>query len=103
MKNYGDWSSWQSFVTEGIISGVDLVSDEINIYPNPASDIVNISIPALGKYELVVSDILGNIVNRTHDNNESIQLQLANYSSGVYFIHIRNMDISYKAVLIIQK
>jgi len=48
MKNYGDWSSWQSFVTEGIISGVDLVSDEINIYPNPASDIVNISIPALG-------------------------------------------------------
>jgi hypothetical protein len=63
-------------------------SDEINVYPNPANDIIHVSNVTKGK-SISICDIQGRLVKTVDNPNTSINI--AQLSKGPYFIKIQNI------------
>ncbi|MFZ1705160.1 MAG: T9SS type A sorting domain-containing protein [Saprospiraceae bacterium] len=64
------------------------VADQFFVYPNPASDIINISsrIEDILDYKIYVTDMLGRQVSSTLSNVTFVDIQA--YSPGVYFLNV---------------
>lgn len=79
-------------ITETGVAGVaDAVNDDLfNLFPNPATNTVNIAI-ADGEwkdYEVAVVDQLGRILTT---QNLTAQIDVSNYAAGVYFVRVRHL------------
>ena len=82
-----DWT----IITEEVAS----VNENINtfkIYPNPATDFLNIELPTNNEFETFsIFDIIGNeIFSGTINNNENLKINIQNYNSGIYFIKFQS-------------
>jgi len=66
----------------------DILAQEINIYPNPADEFVNIDSP-LGS-AITIFDMSGRIVDNIENTNSEIKINLNTYNSGLYTILITN-------------
>ena len=74
-------------------SSISEVEDSFLIYPNPTTGIINIELSSLNhKFsEFSVTNISGKEIHRELvNNNKNIQLNLQDYSEGLYFINIIN-------------
>jgi hypothetical protein len=93
-------------VSFNTLSGIkDIVKDSINVkvYPNPASSKTNICVNGLdNKATITVSDMQGNIILSNQINNETYELNVENYASGVYFIKITSENIVKTQKLIVK-
>jgi hypothetical protein len=65
------------------------VSNEVSIYPNPTSDVLNISTNSNDLSELTIKDITGKIV-LTEEFNTKITINTDRYSKGIYLIDVKN-------------
>ena len=69
---------------------------DVNVYPNPTNNIVNININAVGQSQtnIRITDLLGrNLVDEAKelsDGDNVITYNLADYAAGVYLIYIGN-------------
>jgi len=64
-------------------------SSAITVYPNPATDNINISLPETGNYLIRLINVNGQLVNNyTIANSDHILLNVSPIPAGVYFIHI---------------
>jgi uncharacterized protein (DUF1501 family) len=69
---------------------------EIHLHPNPASNYVQFELSTMhGFTQISVFDGKGGLVHKLDiddhsDKNQTISLNISNYSSGSYFIHIQN-------------
>ena len=73
----------------------------INVYPNPTTQSVNISIPKLPdgiEAKIEILDEAGKQLFRTGQRSQDQNVDLSLYSAGIYFIHIRieNENVSYR-------
>jgi len=75
-----------------------------NVYPNPASDQITISLSkTLEQQEVVLLNALGQIVNRTPMQSNTLTVSTAHLSPGIYTIQLRNKNgILQQQKLIIQ-
>lgn len=71
----------------------------VKIFPNPATNILNIILEEKSKIELY--DIIGNKL--ADENGNNINLSLANYSNGYYIVRISKNNIVENYKLIINK
>jgi hypothetical protein len=74
------------------------VSQEVTIFPNPTSGIIDITIPMFIKdnIKIEIYNIYGQVIdNLTLSNNSlcKIEINLSDYSSGIYFVNIRCENI----------
>lgn len=62
----------------------------INAYPNPVQSIVNISLIAEKhtKFNLKVVDLQGNTIYNIKTANDFEQIDVSNFTAGVYFLNI---------------
>ena len=75
----------------------------VNVFPNPASSKTNICVNGLdNKATITVSDMQGNIILSNQINNETYELNVENYASGVYFIKITSENIVKTQKLIVK-
>jgi PKD repeat protein len=76
------------------ISGNELQLEQLKIYPNPASSLINVDLTSYtGKYQLVITDLKGNEVLRKQFNGGAIiSIDIDKYSKGYYNIRIENPD-----------
>ena len=65
------------------------VTNNVSIYPNPTSDVLNISTNSNDLSELTVKDITGKIV-LSQKFNTKITINTENYSKGIYLIDVKN-------------
>ena len=67
---------------------------KLNIYPNPATDVLNINISksSFKNSEVVVYNISGMEVIKTNMANNNAQLNIETLSNGVYFIKVSNQN-----------
>ena len=65
------------------------IANEVSIYPNPTSDVLNITTSSNDLSELTVKDITGKIVLKQNFNNK-ITINTENYSKGIYLIDVKN-------------
>ena len=75
--------------------GTGLVSqnkvDEINIYPNPVTEILNIDVPLeFINGNLVFLNMFGQELHKEIITNKLTEINLSNFESGSYFIFLKN-------------
>ena len=69
-------------------------AQNLNIYPNPADDVINIELPEVETKGLVtITDAQGRILCSLSTNGQSsLQINLSNLESGIYFVTLKNGD-----------
>jgi len=90
-------STFSESVAKGLISNVNdvVVIDEISIYPNPTSDLANISISlnALTNVAISVSDITGQVVTARDygklEGEYTLPVSLLGFAPGTYFATVK--------------
>lgn len=100
----GGWADGSNNVArlfiQGNISGTitPLAPSKINVYPNPASNVLNVELNLNGSYDkidAVISDYLGHAVKSFHLNNVHQGLYPVNISdlpSGMYFLNVNTPE-----------
>jgi len=83
--------------------------EELSIYPNPTSGILNISVKNVNKeFSLFVSDAKGSIVYREEATSKSDdfykKIDLSDFDKGVYFVGLNGTNINeVKKLLVVDK
>jgi hypothetical protein len=78
-------------VSETEINKIQNEYSSINIYPNPASEIVSISsVNDIKQATILVYNIYGNVVFKDEFNGE-INLNVSGWSTGVYLVKVNNI------------
>lgn len=78
---------------KSVISGVDdEETNQVIIYPNPCSETLTIRLKnsLLSKVEVINS--LGQIVETRNSSEENLEIDLADFSAGVYLVRITNKE-----------
>jgi len=78
-------------ITTGILN-TPATADEINVYPNPTNAgqfFVNLTTASEEKVEIVVTNIIGQVMNKTTGNSNSPISIMLDAPAGVYFITAR--------------
>ena len=74
--------------------------DETLIFPNPANDKVEIYAPLIDEVE--VFNLFGVSIERIKTDREAVTMDVSPYPSGVYIVHVRQLNNHYYKKLIIQ-
>lgn len=64
----------------------DLLASKVNVYPNPSSDFINISLPYGA--EMRVIDMLGHEILYRNDASKVERLDVSGLKDGIYFVQI---------------
>lgn len=80
----------QTFIID-ITVGLDVCSmNRINVYPNPVKD--QLVIENARHASIALMDIRGAILYQTEVNDQHLNIDMANYSRGIYFLRIEFSD-----------
>jgi hypothetical protein len=78
-----------------ISSTHELANSKINIYPNPASDVINIDVSGYLQYAVYLYDLNGKLlINEVNQTN----IQIDKLPQGVYILEIRNLNSDKKII-----
>ena len=91
--NLGDNSIDNTGISENI--------NNIQIYPNPASNFINISTNATEISDLIIKDMSGKVVY-TDNFNSKISINTESYSKGIYLIDVKNKNGIYSKKITIK-
>ena len=76
------------------INQLSIISDQLSIYPNPFNNYItvkiNSSVSNVNEWNLRLTDVLGRTLLTVPSLNYSNELNLSNFSSGMYFIEVIN-------------
>jgi hypothetical protein len=93
-------------VIEGTTLNVnDFDYNQISVYPNPSSDIFNIYLNNIPKYDIILSDITGKILFEDKNTNgvTNYTLNLDRFSNGIYFLKVLTKNKFFTKKLILNK
>lgn len=85
-----------------ILSANEIVSAKFNMYPNPATNVVNIiNSENMLVEQVTVYDISGKqLITQSFSNQTQIQLNVENLASGTYMLHIQtNVGLAVKKLV----
>jgi hypothetical protein len=91
----------------GSLAVTELDEKEFTIFPNPASDVINVAFEAKNtNYQVLVSDLSGRQVVSTNYSNlagaQSIAVPVSELVSGSYFVTILSEGVSYTKQVVIK-
>jgi len=77
-------------------------STQINVYPNPAGNTVSITIPPdlIARTTIKLYDLMGRLLNKTTPVSHTTNINIANFSGGVYIVEVSDGIISVKKKII---
>jgi hypothetical protein len=61
---------------------------DINVYPNPAGDYLNISINGKSASDIRLYDAYGTLLRQAKTGSGTVQLNVSNLPNGLYYLHI---------------
>ncbi len=73
--------------TSNSVLSVELLEKAVRVYPNPANEVLNVACD-YDIESIAVFDVLNRLVEERKVNAKTLQLPLANYAQGTYFITI---------------
>ena len=82
------------------------LTNAFKMYPNPASDQLNISLDKAGDYRISIYDLSGKLVlkkdNEIFTPNTALELNVSHLSKGTYILSLESQKQSYNKQLIIK-
>ncbi|HRO76095.1 MAG TPA: S8 family serine peptidase, partial [Crocinitomicaceae bacterium] len=82
------------------LEDVDLINQDIIVYPNPTNQYVNIFMNNQQYENIYIYDITGKYVNMVRANNSHVQLDISTYSNGIYLLVFENKNMKITKKLI---
>ncbi len=79
------------------ITSVEITDLEVKIYPNPIQNVLQIETGDITNFEIVITDIAGNVLHSQFDNQ---QVDFSNYAAGNYFLTLITNNNYYNFKLI---
>lgn len=71
------------------------LNESFNVFPNPASNQIHISLPILDSPSLIiVNDMSGKLLFETNTNNPNLMIDVSNFESGVYLVTYLNEKVT---------
>ena len=67
----------------------------INIYPNPAEDKINIELKNETKGNIVITNQLGQVVKEMNIDGKELTIDVEDLTSGIYFINVSNQKMKF--------
>jgi hypothetical protein len=91
-------------IQQSVSVEIDLISDNIEIFPNPFSDLVNINMNKSSneKYSMSVYDFTGKMVCCKDISENNFSFTTEGYSCGIYLIKIENSKGVLKSVKLVK-
>ena len=83
-----------NLTVKSYVSVVGNTQIDFNIYPVPASDIINIKTNGLVFYMVSIVDITGKVMYESKINKSDVNIDISNLSKGVFFVKIISEDKS---------
>lgn len=83
--NFNDF--WE-FDSELYLSTDYLSIEKVNLYPNPATDFVNIDLEGYDQFDVTVTDAMGQTVRKLNASLGTIRIDRENLPAGHYFAQI---------------
>lgn len=80
-------SAVENIIVDGCASIDEQINEQINVYPNPTSTVVNVELQ--GSFTVSMTDSRGRIVYVGSGNN-MLNINTATFETGVYFLEIQN-------------
>lgn len=79
--------------SSNLLSVPEPVAGEVNVFPNPATDMINVQLlnPNGDILQYEIYDATGRRVLSTSNSNEKNQIDFSNYEKGVYTMRITNL------------
>ena len=74
------------------VNEIEKTAQSVNVYPNPAKDIVNFSMDGNIAKTITVIDITGRIVETVKIITNETQMNIGDYSNGIYIYQIKAED-----------
>jgi PKD repeat protein len=90
-QSSNSYLSSQQFEGGSILSVDEVVKPECTMYPNPASDVLTVSMPGFTSGQLIITDMLGKIVLTKEVSGELITENVGSLS-GIYFVTLVSKD-----------
>ena len=99
------WSAPVFLSLSTSVESINKTNDEINIFPNPARNLVSINFKNDNSSELnlYLKDITGKTILSRKLTNTDSQINVSGIESGVYFVFIETNKCNYKSTLMILK
>ena len=81
-----------------------IISSDVRVYPNPAAGVICFEIPGYyGKAEVNISNAGGQIVCAQIVESNKGSIKIPEFAEGIYFIHIKTPEKTYRRKLVLQK
>jgi hypothetical protein len=87
------------YKTVSVTVKVKNLEDEVVMFPNPASDMVEINISFIDEVE--VFNLLGERICHIKANREAVKLDVSDYPAGVYIVQVKQLKNLYFEKLIV--
>ena len=71
------------------VSVEESLSEDVEIYPNPARDFVKLSAISCQLSAIRVYNYLGILIEEIEINSDEVEINVSEYNSGIYFISIQ--------------
>jgi hypothetical protein len=84
-----------SFNVQALSVEESLLDVQVKVYPNPTSEMLYVSHPALNSFFIQISDLNGKLTYSNTINKEE-PLDISNYSKGIYLVTIENKETNKK-------
>jgi hypothetical protein len=80
-------------ISDTLITSLEDINNELSItlYPNPANNFLNIAVNHNSDYSATIFNQLGVSV-KTFDFSRHFNLSLSDFSSGIYYLHVKNEE-----------
>ena len=65
-----------------------LLLNSINLYPNPANDVVNVQCTMYNIQEVEVFDVYGKVINTVNVNDNPTRINISGLANGMYFVRV---------------
>ena len=83
--NLSGWSESISVSTTGIDN---YLSNSIALYPNPASDVINVQCTMYNLQEVEVIDVYGKVINTINVTDNPTRINVSGLANGMYFVRV---------------
>jgi hypothetical protein len=90
--------------TNTTLSATDFtLSNNVKIYPNPATDLINVSVSNyVGDLKVELFDVNGRLVNvKTVDFSGNYSMELNSLNSGVYIVKLTGTNLNYSEKIVV--
>ena len=66
---------------------IETVGDKVNIYPNPANNVLHVTANGFNKMEII--NFLGQVILSENVANSNFEVNVSDFNSGVYFVRFQ--------------